>query len=265
MRLVGILSVAGWAIASGAGAMSLEAQQALARAAAFAPSSPPASVAPTPFVPPAGAPSLAWFSQTTFEAARPNDSLTLATVADRVTSGAVLGPQRSETLYTRAYDLSYNRSWPSAFSMAVGRFDVDLSPHAGIGAGGSGASAEAGVMARFGRNLETSVARRLGVRDPASFNGQSRWYLFAASSGTAVGLNLLHKDGDWRRAGVTEDAAGALIGDTQAGFGWRKGPMAAALGYVHRDIKIRQGVEGLMGAGDRKDDRLALSFTIKQN
>ena len=158
------------------------------------------------------------------------------------------------------------RSWPSAISVAVGGYDIDLSPHAGLGAGDSGRTAEAGAMVRFGKNLGDAVADRLGgMRDSDSFGGEPRWYLFAASSGPAVGLNLQRSDGDWRRAGVSEDAASALIGDTQAGLGWRRGPIAAAVGYVHREIKIRQGVEGLMGAGDRNDDRVALSFTIKQH
>ena len=119
-------------------------------------------------------------------------------------------------------------------------------------------------MVRVGQNLGDRVAKRLGLADSSSFGGQARWYLFAAASGKAVGLNLLNSGWDWRRAGITQDSADALIGDAQAGFGWRKGSMSADLGYVHREVKIRQGSEGLMGADDRSDDRVALSFSIKQ-
>ena len=118
-------------------------------------------------------------------------------------------------------------------------------------------------MVRFGRNLQDTVADRLNIKDGASFGAQSRWYVYAAASGRAVGMNLTNSDGDWRRAGMSQDNANALVGDAQAGLGWRKGPMAATVGYIRRDVKIRSGLEGLMGAGDRGDNLVALAFSIK--
>jgi hypothetical protein len=264
MRLLVIFGVVGGAFASTASAMSVEAQHAAARAAAFAPHG--VHGPSVHFVDRTAADRApVWVTQDSTPGLRINDRLTLSTIAERVTAGAILGPQDVARLETRSFDITYRRSWPSAFSVALGRYDLDLSPHAGVGAGGAGRSVEAGLMARFGKNLEDSVSRRLGVREPGVFGTQGRWYLFAASSGQAVGLNLMRSDGDWRRAGVTQDSADALIGANHAGFGWRKGPMQASLGYVHREVKIRQGLEGLMGAGDRKDDRVALSFSIKPN
>ena len=269
MRLLSILSVSGWALASAASAMSLPAQQAAVNAAAYAPVpsyTQPTFISAAPFVETdtRGAASLSWLSVDHYAGARPGDSVTVSSVAQRVTAGAVLAPQGPETLEPVSYDLSFGRSWPSAISLAAGAYDIDHTPHATLGTGESGRTAEAGAMVRFGQNLGDNVAKRLGVGNSSSFGGQARWYLFAAASGKAVGLNLLNSGWDWRRAGVTQDSADALIGDAQAGFGWRKGSMSADLGYVHREVKIRQGSEGLMGASDRNDDRVALSFSIKQ-
>ena len=175
----------------------------------------------------------------------------------------MLGPQGADDLQTRGYDLTYRRGWPSAVSVAAGKFDLDLSPHAALGMGEYGRSAEAGAMVRFGKNLQDSVANRLDLKEGASFGAQARWYVFAAASGRAVGMNMTSSDGDWRRAGMSQDHANALIGDAQAGVGWRKGPMTASVGYIRRDVKIRQGLEGLMGAGDRNDNVVAVAFSIK--
>ena len=183
--------------------------------------------------------------------------------AQRVTPGAVLGPLSADSLQPRGYDLRYTRGWPGAVSLAAGKYDFDLSPHATVGLGEFGRSAEAGAMVRFGKNLQDSVTNRLNIREGSSFGAQARWYVFAAASGQAVGMNMTSSEGDWRRAGLSQDNANALIGDTQAGVGWRKGPMTASVGYIRRNVKIRQGLEGLMGAGDKADDLVAVAFSIK--
>lgn len=268
MRLLGLISAAGVAFAGSADAMDLAAQHAAARAAAFASQALDPSrldLPPSPFVDLTGHGAPAWVSRTSMPGLGAADRVTLSAVSKRVTAGPVLRPPAAGELEAQSFDLSYHRSWPAAFSLAVGGYGFDVSPHAALGAGTSGRSVEAGLMARFGRDLEDSVNRRLGVREGGALGNQSRWYIFAASSGEAVGLNLMRRDGDWRRGGITKDSADALIGANQAGVGWRKGPMQASLGYVHREVKIRQGLEGLMGASDRKDDLVALSFSLKPN
>jgi hypothetical protein len=263
MRLGLSLVLITWgAAAGGANALQPDAQLAALRAAAFAPATPAA--ASVPVTDAGSADGLTWFSTIRLGGAEPAvNRLDVSSTARRVTPGAVLGPQGPDSLQTRGYDLSYTRGWPSAFSVAAGKYDLDLSPHATVGLGEFGRTAEAGAMVRFGKNLQDSVTRRLNIKDGASFGAQSRWYVFAAASGRAVGMNLTNSEGDWRRAGMSQDNANALIGDTQAGVGWRKGPMTASVGYIRRNVKIRQGLEGLMGAGDKGDDLVALAFSIK--
>jgi len=161
-------------------------------------------------------------------------------------------------------DVTVTRGWPSAVSLAGRRFALDVTPHAGVGFGGAGGSAEAGATVRLGkkRNVGDRVNDALNVREgDAAFGNRGRWYIYAAASGRAVGLNMLRgQNGDWMRAGLTQDATSRLIGDSQAGVAWRKGPMQASFGYIHREIRAK---EGIMGLATQKDDVVALSFSLK--
>lgn len=161
-------------------------------------------------------------------------------------------------------DVTVTRGWPSAVSLKGRRFALDVTPHAGIGYGGTGGSAEAGATVRLGKkkNMGDRVNDALGVREgDEAFGTRGRWYIFAAASGRAVGLNMLRgQNGDWSRAGLTQDTTSRLIGDSQAGVAWRKGPMQASLGYIHREIRAK---EGIMGLATQKDDVVALSFSLK--
>ena len=67
------------------------------------------------------------------------------------------------------------------------------------------------------------------------------------------------QNGDLRRAGWSVDPSAAIIGDTQAGIGWRRGPMQASVGYLHREIKNEFGVRGAGGGGD---SMVAFSLSI---
>ncbi|MET3663897.1 lipid A-modifier LpxR family protein [Caulobacter sp. 1776] len=161
-------------------------------------------------------------------------------------------------------DVTVTRGWPAAVSLQGRRFALDVTPHAGVGFGGAGGSAEAGATLRLGkkRNMGDRVTDAIGVREgDATFGDRGRWYIFAAASGRAVGLNMLRgQNGDWARAGLSQDVTSRLIGDSQAGVAWRKGPMQASLGYIHREIKAK---EGIMGLATQKDDVVALSFSLK--
>jgi hypothetical protein len=159
-------------------------------------------------------------------------------------------------------DVTLTRGWPAAVKFASGRYALDVTPHAGLGFGGEGGSAEAGATVRFGQNAEDKVVDSLGVRDGASAYGdRGRWYVFAAASGRAVGLNMLRgQDGDWSRGGFTSDVTSKLIGDAQAGVAWRKGPMQASVGYIHREIKAK---DQIMGMGTQEDSVVALSFSLR--
>lgn len=161
-----------------------------------------------------------------------------------------------------AYEVALTRDWPGALAFDTRRFGVDLTPHAGVGVTNVGGSAEAGATLRL-MQRDSSAARRLaamGVRDGASFGDRGRWYLFAAASGRAVGLNMLHGETGWDRAGWTTDQTSALIGDAQVGIGFRKGPMQTSLGYIHREVK---GQNMLFGQETKQDSMVAFSLTIK--
>ena len=159
-------------------------------------------------------------------------------------------------------DVTLTRGWPSAVKFAAGKYALDVTPHAGFGFGDAGGSAEAGATVRLGKNMEDRVSDSLGLRDGSEAFGQrGRWYVFAAASGRAVGMNMLRgQDGDWSRAGLTSDVNSKLIGDSQAGVAWRRGPMQASLGYIHREMKAK---DQIMGMATQKDSMVALSFSLK--
>jgi hypothetical protein len=161
----------------------------------------------------------------------------------------------------RDVDVTVTRGWPAAVSLGAGKYALDVTPHAGLGFGGAGGSAEAGATVRFGKKMGNQVVNSLGVRDGRQFGDRGRWYVFAAASGQAVGMNMLRSgDGDWSQAGLTTDNSSKLVGDGQAGVAWRSGPMQASFGYVHRKIKAK---DQIMGMASQKDEMVAFSFTYK--
>jgi hypothetical protein len=172
-------------------------------------------------------------------------------------------PDGDDGYALRDVDVTVTRGWPSAVKLKGRKYALDVTPHAGVGYGAAGGSAEAGATLRLGKkkNMGDRVTDALGVQDGAAFGDRGRWYIFAAASGRAVGLNMLRgQNGDWSRAGLTQDATSRLIGDSQAGVAWRRGPMQASLGYIHRAIKAK---DGIMGLATQKDDVVALSFSLR--
>jgi Uncharacterized protein conserved in bacteria (DUF2219) len=163
----------------------------------------------------------------------------------------------------KAYEVSLVRNWPGAISFDNGKIGLDVSPHAGFGVSSSGNVAEAGATVRIGRSREDVAVERLrdmGVGDGSSFGLEGRWYLFAAASGRAVGLNMLRGEAGWDRAGWTTDPTGSLVGDAQIGVGWRKGPAQTSFGLIHREVK---GQHMLFGQETHDDTMVAVSFTIR--
>ena len=161
-----------------------------------------------------------------------------------------------------AYEVALTRDWPAALAFDTKSFGVDLTPHAGVGVTNLGTSAEAGATLRLTQRDQSAAQRlkALGVRDGAAFGDRGRWYLFAAASGRAVGLNMLHTNSGWDRAGWTTDPTSSLVGDAQVGIGWRKGALQTSLGYIHREVK---GQYMLWGQDTRPDDLVAFSLSIK--
>ncbi|HYF22590.1 MAG TPA: lipid A-modifier LpxR family protein [Caulobacteraceae bacterium] len=133
-------------------------------------------------------------------------------------------------------DVTWLRGWPSAVRFEGEDLDLDITPHAGLGFGASGGSAEAGATVRLGADLGDRLDGL--VEDGDRFGQRPRWYLFAAANKRAVGYNVTSGPDGWGRAGVSTDE-GAFIGDAQAGVAWRKGDLQASFGYVQREIKAR--------------------------
>lgn len=102
--------------------------------------------------------------------------------------------------------------------------------------------AETRAVLALGPNLTDEIAKRLGRKvgfqpdSRAVYGNKGRWYLFGATSNTAVGFNMMQgMHGEVRRAGFTTERV-AAIGDRQAGLAWRKGNMQASLAYVEREL-----------------------------
>ncbi len=161
-----------------------------------------------------------------------------------------------------AYEVAVVRDWaPVRFD--GGRYDVALTPRTGVGMSNAGGQAEAGATLTVGQKRDDIARDKLsdiGIGDGRAYGNQGRWYLFAAASGRAVGLNVLHTDSGWNREGWTTDASTALIGDAHVGVGYRKGPMQTSFGYIHREVK---GEHMIFGERTHEDSVVAFSLTIK--
>jgi hypothetical protein len=274
MRPLAILAtVLSCAAATAAGAQTLlpsptdeSATQAILNSAAFAPITPSSSVDPISRLLAresydAGVGPVRW---TGGEAAlSPNTALRVSV------GGALRGPLgllplnlKGAQFEASAYEVALTHDWPAAFAFDTRDFGVDLTPHAGLGMTNLGGSAEAGATLRLMQRDAAAQERlhALGVRDGSSFGERGRWYLFAAASGRAVGLNMLHGDQGWDRAGWTTDQTSTLTGDAQLGVGWRKGAMQTSLGYIHREMK---GQNMLWGVDSKSDSVVAFSLSIR--
>jgi hypothetical protein len=186
-------------------------------------------------------------------------------VGDPLAPGDTRAPRPPGFAGAQTYEFSLVQDWPSAVSFQTERFGLDLTPHAGVGVTSYGGLAEAGATLKLSQRMDDTVKRGLGaigVSDGAKLGDQGRWYLFAAASGRAVGLNMLRGADGWSRAGWTTDSTSTLVGDAQVGVGWRKGPMQTSLGFVHREIK---GLHTLYGQETRGDSLVAFSFSVREH
>ena len=164
-----------------------------------------------------------------------------------------------------AFELTYTRGWPSAWKMTAGSYALDVTPHAGFGVNNAGGTAEAGAMVRLGADMGDKVMSRLGFEasDTSSFAGRGRWYLFAAASGRAVGLNMLPTaQGGLQRGGWSSEPTNAIVSDAQAGLGWTRGMVQASFGYVHRAVKSQTPLAVGPEAGSYHDSMVAFSLSI---
>jgi len=169
-----------------------------------------------------------------------------------------LTPMDESALDPDGYDLSYTRGWPVARGYTASGLEVTLTPHAGIGVGDRGGSAQAGATLRIGSDLDDIVPE-----GSAAFGQRARWYLYAAGSGTAVGYNFArNRDGDYARSGVSRDS-GAFLGDASVGVALRKGDVQGSFGIVYREVEA-EGLRGGEGFDrDVAEGLVAFQLSIK--
>ncbi|MBP7702113.1 MAG: DUF2219 family protein [Phenylobacterium sp.] len=161
-----------------------------------------------------------------------------------------------------AYEVAVTRDW-APVRFGAGELDVAVTPHTGVGLSNSGGQAEAGATLTVAQKRDGEVEDRLndlGVRDGKAYGDQGRWYLFAAASGRAVGLNVLRSDNGWDGQGWTTDPSSALVGDAHVGVAYRKGSMQTSFGYIHREVK---GEHMVFNQETKEDSVLAFTFSIK--
>lgn len=189
------------------------------------------------------------------------DRLSLTTAgALRRADGAPLppGPLDGANVDPERYDFRYVRGWPAASGYTASGLEVSLTPYAGVGMGSEGGSAEAGATLRIGQGLN-----RVMPEGQAAFGERTRWFVYAAGSGRAVGYNFARtRDGDFARSGYSHDS-GAFLGDASVGVALRRGAMQGSLGLVYREIKA-EGLRGGRGFDrDVSEGLVAFQLSIK--
>ncbi|WP_339933124.1 lipid A-modifier LpxR family protein [uncultured Brevundimonas sp.] len=196
-----------------------------------------------------------------FETSEFTDRLRLRTEgALRRADGAPVpvSPLEPAALEAEHYDLSYIRGWPATLGYTASGLEVTLIPHAGVGVGTRGGTAEAGAMLQIGTDME-----RLVPAGREAFGERARWYIYAAGSGRAVGYNFARtRDGDFARSGVSHDSSN-FIGDASLGVAFRKGDIQSSIGLVYRelgpsDLRVGQGVDT-----DVSEGLIAFQLSIK--
>lgn len=155
------------------------------------------------------------------------------------------------------YDVSYRRGWTGHVAQ-TDRLEVAVTPHLGFGYGALGASTEAGATVTVGSRVDS-----LAPSGAARFGDRTRWYIYAAGSGRAVGYNLLRgRDGQLTHSGLSQDR-GAFFGDASVGVGLRRGPMQASVGVAYREIEL-EGFRAAPGmATDATEGVLAFQFSLR--
>ena len=168
------------------------------------------------------------------------------------------GPMDRATLDAEHYDLTWTRGWTESLGQTENGLDVTLTPHLGVGVGSRGQVTEAGATLRIGRDLD-----KLVPEGEETFGERSRWYVYAAGSGRAVGYNWArNRDGDYARSGVSHDS-GAFLGDASLGVALRRGPVHGSIGLVYREIEA-EGVHAGHGIDtDVSEGLIAFQLSIK--
>lgn len=152
------------------------------------------------------------------------------------------------------YNVRFVRGWPLATAYTENGLEVSLTPHAGVGVGSDGGSAEAGATIRIGS---------AEVRDGQTFGDRARWYVYAAGSGRAVGYNFARtRDGDYARSGYSHDS-GNFLGDASLGVAYRRGDLQGSFGLVYREVEAEGLRSGRGLDNDVSEGLVAFQLSIK--
>jgi lipid A 3-O-deacylase len=153
--------------------------------------------------------------------------------------------------------VSFERSWPALMKAGVGALRVDLSPYAAATVGTPYTYANAGLVARLGKNLPDDLPAtqislgtgRDGYRGAAQFG----WYVWAGVDARAVGHNTFLDGSTFRDSPSVERKVFGLDAQFGVVVAW---PWArAGLTLVHR-AKEFEGQTGVDRFG-----QLSLSFS----
>lgn len=178
----------------------------------------------------------------------------------RRADGAPLPPRAldARAYGDETYDVTYTRGWVAAQGRTPSGLEVSLTPHAGVGFGSDGTSAEAGATLKIGEGLD-----RLAPDGDEAFGERARWYLYAAGSKRAVGYNFARtRDGDFARSGMSHDT-GAFLGDASVGLAYRRGALQSSFGIVYREIEAN-GIRAYNGINtDVSEGLVAFQLTIR--
>lgn len=145
---------------------------------------------------------------------------------------------------------------PPRVTLTMTTDDDPLAPGAGLAT--DNAFTGRSLAPREPRPPQRIDARKwlLSIGPAAEDRRKGRWFVFAAGSGEAFGLNLIRdpaRGGGLRRAGWSVERL-AEFGKAQLGLGWRKGDRQLAVSAARREI-------GLYGY-KREDTVVGLTFTV---
>lgn len=161
-------------------------------------------------------------------------------------AGCLAGEQACLTDSTRQIDLGFSKSLRKT---KQGGLDVELVPSASVRFDDGEQSALVGAVVRIGDDLRS--------KDVAS----NTWYVFAGADAEALSYSP-----DRATRGLTSDfylQDRIIIGDAQAGIGYRIGDADLSLGYIRREVNSFNNTPGSAGFST-SEDAAALSFTWKR-
>ncbi|WP_371396133.1 hypothetical protein [Fretibacter rubidus] len=160
--------------------------------------------------------------------------------------GCLAGEQACLSETTRQLDLGFSKSLKKT---KQGGLDVELVPSASVRFDEGEQSALVGAVVRIGDDLRS--------KDVAS----NTWYVFAGADAEALSYSP-----DRATRGITSDfylQDRIIIGDAQAGIGYRIGDADLSLGYIRREVNSFNNTPGSAGFSS-SEDAAALSFTWKR-